>query len=204
MAKVTKDKKRPLSAYNIFCQNEELRTKIQTEHKDWNSGEVLAELGAMWKKLSDDDKKPYQDLADKSKEEFNEYKKNNPSDNYDYQQVLKRPKSSYMHFSNNKEIREKIRAEHPEWKVTDIASHLGKQWNSMAEKQRKVWEDKAEQEKKDLQDNPIWVTKKKKKLVVKSTSENRLDALEKIVLELQHQLQIQKQEIETLTLKLEG
>ena len=48
-----------------------------------------------------------------------------------------------MHFSNDKDIREAIKKDHPEWKVTQMASHLGGMWNKMNPAEKKIWEDKA-------------------------------------------------------------
>ena len=108
MSKAIKEKKRPLTAYNFFCQSSDLRESIQKEHSDWSSALILKELGSKWKNLTDDEREPFNLLAIKEKEEFKEYKKANPSlySNYNYEQVLKRPKSSYMHFSNDVDIRE--------------------------------------------------------------------------------------------------
>lgn len=54
-----KDKKpRKKSAYNVFVQ-EKMPVFKEVPHK-----ERMGKIGALWKSLSDDDKKPFQDKAD--------------------------------------------------------------------------------------------------------------------------------------------
>jgi hypothetical protein len=66
--KAKKDKnapKRALSAYMFFSQD--WRERIKTENPDAGFGEVGKLLGAKWKELDDDEKKPYVELAAKDK-----------------------------------------------------------------------------------------------------------------------------------------
>lgn len=181
---MTNTKKRAPNAYNLFCQDEELRKSIKEINPDWASSEIMKELGLRWKSLSETDRKPFEESAQKAKELFLETK-----DNDDMVKVLKRPKSSYMHFSNNKPVRDKIKAEHPEWKVTEIASELGRMWNKMDAVMKKVWEDKAKEEKESLLSDPQYHWKKKKVSNKASSMEARISSLEKIVMELQHKIQ---------------
>jgi len=58
--------KRALSAYMFFSQD--WRERIKTENPDAGFGEVGKLLGAKWKELDDDEKKPYVDLAANDKE----------------------------------------------------------------------------------------------------------------------------------------
>ncbi|KAJ7584779.1 high mobility group box domain-containing protein [Mycena floridula] len=58
--------KRALSAYMFFSQD--WRERIKTENPDAGFGEVGKLLGAKWKELDDEEKKPYQDMATKDKE----------------------------------------------------------------------------------------------------------------------------------------
>jgi structure-specific recognition protein 1 len=66
--KKPKDKnapKRSLSAYMLFSQDE--RPKILAKNKNLKITEVAKEIGSSWAKLSDSDKKKYQDKAAKNK-----------------------------------------------------------------------------------------------------------------------------------------
>ncbi|KIJ34885.1 hypothetical protein M422DRAFT_60408 [Sphaerobolus stellatus SS14] len=61
--------KRPLSAYMYFSQD--WRERIKTENPDASFGEVGKLLGAKWKELDEEEKKPYveQAQADKGRHE---------------------------------------------------------------------------------------------------------------------------------------
>ncbi|KZP30028.1 hypothetical protein FIBSPDRAFT_908098 [Athelia psychrophila] len=57
--------KRALSAYMFFSQD--WRERIKTENPDAGFGEVGKLLGAKWKELDDEEKKPYVEMATKDK-----------------------------------------------------------------------------------------------------------------------------------------
>ncbi|KIL64601.1 hypothetical protein M378DRAFT_77996 [Amanita muscaria Koide BX008] len=57
--------KRPLSAYMFFSQD--WRERIKTENPDAGFGEVGKLLGAKWKELDDEEKKPYVERAAQDK-----------------------------------------------------------------------------------------------------------------------------------------
>ena len=46
------------------------RAEIKAAHPDWSLGDVGRELGKRWKELTEDDKKPYHDLAAKDAERY--------------------------------------------------------------------------------------------------------------------------------------
>ncbi|KAF9264535.1 hypothetical protein L218DRAFT_862558, partial [Marasmius fiardii PR-910] len=64
--KDTKTTKRPLSAYMLFSQD--WRERIKEENPEASFGEIGKLLGAKWRALDDDEKKPYTDQAAKAKE----------------------------------------------------------------------------------------------------------------------------------------
>ncbi|KAH0833983.1 high mobility group box domain-containing protein [Lanmaoa asiatica] len=64
--------KRALSAYMFFSQD--WRERIKTENPDAGFGEVGKLLGAKWKELDEDEKKPYLDMAAKDKARAEEEK----------------------------------------------------------------------------------------------------------------------------------
>jgi len=74
-AKAKKDKnapKRALSAYMFFSQD--WRERIKTENPDAGFGEVGKLLGAKWKELDEEEKKPYIEQAAKDKTRAEEEK----------------------------------------------------------------------------------------------------------------------------------
>ncbi|KIY48526.1 hypothetical protein FISHEDRAFT_25953, partial [Fistulina hepatica ATCC 64428] len=77
--------KRPLSAYMFFSQD--WRDRVRAENPDATFGEVGKLLGAKWKEMNDDDKKPYTQQAkadkvraEKEKEAYEKKKKSGGSD----------------------------------------------------------------------------------------------------------------------------
>ena len=60
--------KRAKSSYLFFCA--EKREEITKENPDKKAKEILKLLGDAWSKLSDSEKKKYQDMADKDKERY--------------------------------------------------------------------------------------------------------------------------------------
>ncbi|KAI8449560.1 high mobility group box domain-containing protein [Phakopsora pachyrhizi] len=57
--------KRPLSAYMYFSQD--WRERIKAENPEVSFGEIGRLLGQKWKSLSDEEKKPYEDMAGRDK-----------------------------------------------------------------------------------------------------------------------------------------
>merc|ERR1712060_175708 len=64
--------KRPQSAYFQFINAD--RAKIQEEHKITSIGEVAKKATELWKALSDEEKKPYEDQYQKDKAEYESWK----------------------------------------------------------------------------------------------------------------------------------
>ena len=60
--------KRAKSAYLFFCGDK--REQITKENPDKKAKDILKLLGDAWSKLSDADKKKYQEMADKDKERY--------------------------------------------------------------------------------------------------------------------------------------
>lgn len=58
--------KRPLSAYMFFSQD--WRERVKAENPDAGFGDVGRLLGTKWKEMSEDEKKPYIEMANKDKE----------------------------------------------------------------------------------------------------------------------------------------
>lgn len=72
--------KRPLSAYFIFMGKK--RTEVKEQNADLSTAQVAKKLGAMWKTMTPEDKKVYDDEAAKLKADYlvvkAEYDKNKP------------------------------------------------------------------------------------------------------------------------------
>ena len=53
------------SAYNFFVA--EKRNQVKDAHPDWKFGEISREVGRMWKELTEEQRKPYEEQAENSK-----------------------------------------------------------------------------------------------------------------------------------------
>ncbi|KAI9140871.1 high mobility group box domain-containing protein [Paraphysoderma sedebokerense] len=60
--------KRPLSGYFHFCA--EARDGVKSENPGLNVGEIAKILGAKWKELDENEKKPYNDKAKADKARY--------------------------------------------------------------------------------------------------------------------------------------
>lgn len=62
--------KRPKTSYLYFC--DEKRPLVKSQHPEFKVGEIMKELGKMWKELSDSDKAKYNELYQKDKARYEE------------------------------------------------------------------------------------------------------------------------------------
>ena len=71
--------KKPLTTYMLFCNDN--RSDVMKKNEGKSMGEISKILGEMWKKVSDSDKKKYQETNEKDKERYEEemaeFNKNN-------------------------------------------------------------------------------------------------------------------------------
>lgn len=66
--------KRPRSSYAFFMKD--MRQKIATEHPEKNPRELMADIAAVWRKITDQDKGKYVQMATEDKVRYEEEKKN--------------------------------------------------------------------------------------------------------------------------------
>jgi len=117
--------KRGLSAYMFFSQD--WRDRVKAENPEAGFGEIGKLLGAKWKELDEDEKKPYIDQAAKDK--------NAP----------KRALSAYMFFSQD--WRERIKAENPDAGFGEVGKLLGAKWKELDEDEKKPYVELAAKDK---------------------------------------------------------
>lgn len=70
-AKKKKDPNAPKAAsnaYMIFCK--EKRPKLKEEYEDYTFGQIGSKLGEIWRSMSSEEKKPFEDLATEDRERF--------------------------------------------------------------------------------------------------------------------------------------
>jgi hypothetical protein len=158
--------KRPLSAYLHFCAE---KRKAVAE-KASSLGETSKELARLWAETSVDDRKPYADLAEVSKSEYEAKKAEwtnecqeilaksgkssgrattagKKSSTSIAKDTVKRPLSSYLFFCSSKrpEAAEKFD------RLGDISKELGRMWSEVTPEERKVFDDMASEDKERYQ-----------------------------------------------------
>lgn len=137
--KEPKKKKRSPSAYALFQKM--AKDKIQEaagEDADFKTRQQTA--SKMWKEMSTEDKKVFQDEAKKLKDEFK------ASQVPKGPQKPKRPMSAWLIFCGTR--RATIKAENPELKMTDIVKKMGEEWKAMSEEDKKEFNEQASEKKK--------------------------------------------------------
>jgi structure-specific recognition protein 1 len=72
--------KRARSAYNFFC--EEQRSKIVKDNPGVKPTDVMKLLGNLWKDISEDQKKKYEELAAKDKDRYQKEKDDSDGDSH--------------------------------------------------------------------------------------------------------------------------
>lgn len=125
--------KRPLTAYFRFSRDK--RDEVKAQFPSLKVTEIAKKLGEMWK--TTEDKSQWENEARAEREERSA----------SIEQKPKRAKSAYIFFCQ--EMRDGIRKEHPEFKMTDVTKELGRMWkNDYAdEKKRAKWVELAKAEK---------------------------------------------------------
>lgn len=127
--------KKPRSSYIFFSK--ERSKAIKEEDNNIPITEISKQVGREWKKMTPQDKKKYEKLAADDKIRYTgEMKDYTPPVVPDVEVKAKpkgpkRPLSAYMLFQ--KANREKVKAENPEMKVTEMAKVFGRMWKEAKE-----------------------------------------------------------------------
>lgn len=153
--------KRPTSSYLHFCA--EKRSEVTKTAS--SLGETSKELARLWAEMSEQDRKPYQDLADQSKEEYESKKAawieecrgiskkastRKPTktivastSSMNLGDAPKRPRSAYVLFSSSKrpEVGKRFS------RLGDVTKELARMWKEASPDERKVFEEMASEDK---------------------------------------------------------
>jgi hypothetical protein len=133
--------KRSLSSYIFFCNDK--REEIKKNNPEMKTTEIMAEMGKLWKVLSDKKKKPYEDKAAEDKKRYEEEMKNYvPEEGSKKKKTKSGSLSSYILFC--KDNYNKVKTENPTMKGSDIMKNLAVMWKSLNEDEKKVFTEKAE------------------------------------------------------------
>lgn len=133
--------KKPLSAYFLFSAEE--RLKVKAEYPDYSITEVAKELGRRWAAIDPAIKQSYEQRYQGSRRQYEQQmqaykpqkKKKDPN-------APKQPLSAYFLFSQ--EERNKVKGEHPNFSICEIAKELGRRWADMTPEMKQHYQQKAE------------------------------------------------------------
>ena len=134
--------KKPLSAYFLFSQEE--RLKVKAEFPDYSITEVAKELGRRWAQIDPAIKQSYEQRYQESRRQYEQAlqaykpqkKKKDPN-------APKQPLSAYFLFSQEERL--KVKAEHPNYSICEIAKELGRRWADMNPEVKQHYQQKAEE-----------------------------------------------------------
>ena len=166
--------KRPLTAYMYFCQ--EKRPEIKKQHPDMNGSAITSELASQWKKLTPEQKAPFdaKQAADKTRYEGEKSsgvvtEKKTEKKTTKSEAVVEQKKESkkkevkkteqpqtpgYKYFVNDQS--EEVLSENPDWNSKKVLAEVNKRWAELSSKDKKEYEDEAlaerEEEELELED----------------------------------------------------
>ena len=157
--------KRPLSAYFLFMGKK--RAEVKEQNANFSTAEVAKHLGAMWKSMSAEDRKEYDDEAAKLKAEYAvvkaEYDKTKPPSEYEtdesdtggkgkkkkkspYPDAPKRGLSAYMFYVA--EVRNSVKEANPNLSFGALSKLIGQNWKNCGEDVKAKFNERAAADKK--------------------------------------------------------
>eukprot|EP01024_Parvocaulis_polyphysoides_P075117 TRINITY_DN96_c0_g1_i1.p2 TRINITY_DN96_c0_g1~~TRINITY_DN96_c0_g1_i1.p2 ORF type:complete len:269 (+),score=54.24 TRINITY_DN96_c0_g1_i1:30-809(+) len=129
--KQTTKLKKPLNRYHLFMR--EAFSKISKEEK---GNPIMQKIAAQWKAMSEQEKQPYAEQAEKLKKEFEQL---NPVQRP--VKSLKRAPSGYQIFL--KEKKPDVKQQNPDMRPVDLRRELSTQWKALNETQKQEYKQKA-------------------------------------------------------------
>ncbi|CAI5732465.1 unnamed protein product [Hyaloperonospora brassicae] len=134
--------KRALSAFMFFSND--IRDTVKKEMPELQFLEISSEIGRRWKKITDEERRPYDELAAADKRRYMEEKEDYvPDPSFEATKGTRKKKdpnapkralSAYFFFCND--IRQETRDENPSKKITEIATLLAEKWRALPDKKR--------------------------------------------------------------------
>jgi|UniRef100_K3WX01 hypothetical protein len=134
--------KRALSAFMFFSND--IRDTVKREMPELEFLQISSEIGRRWKEISEEDRRPYDELAAADKKRYLEEKEDYvPDPSFESSKSSRKKKdpnapkralSAYFFFCN--EIRDSVRSQNPNMKITEIATLLAAKWRELPEKKR--------------------------------------------------------------------
>ncbi|KAE8889627.1 hypothetical protein PF003_g26379 [Phytophthora fragariae] len=140
-----KDKNAPKRALSAFMfYSNDIRETVKKEMPELAFLQISSEIGRRWKQISDEERRPYDELAAADKRRYQEEKEDYvPDPSFETTKgsrkkkdpnAPKRALSAYFFFCN--EIRQEVRDENPNKRITEIAPLLAERWRALPDKKR--------------------------------------------------------------------
>ena len=133
--------KKPLSAYFLFSQEE--RLKVKAEFPDYSITEVAKELGRRWAQIDPAIKQSYEQRYQESRRQYEQALQDYKPEKKKKYLNVPRPLSAYFLFSQEERL--KVKAEHPNYSICEIAKTLGRRWADMNPEVKQHYQQKAEE-----------------------------------------------------------
>uniref|UniRef100_A0AAV1V2I6 HMG box domain-containing protein n=1 Tax=Peronospora matthiolae TaxID=2874970 RepID=A0AAV1V2I6_9STRA len=134
--------KRALSAFMFFSND--IRDTVKKEMPELQFLEISSEIGRRWKKITDEERRPYDELAAADKRRYMEEKEDYvPDPSFETTKGTRKKKdpnapkralSAYFFFCND--MRQETRDENPSKKITEIATLSAEKWRALPDKKR--------------------------------------------------------------------
>lgn len=146
--------KKPLSAYFLYANDK--RDEIRREFPEMSTTDVAKESGRRWAQLSPEEKEKYESRSKESKSEYDQAMSSYvPTQMYQqpatkHQKKVKDPNapkpplSAYFLFGNAE--RDRVRKEHPEMTMPEIAKQLGKEWATLSQEEKQPYQQKSDED----------------------------------------------------------
>lgn len=138
----------------MFFSND-IRETVKKEMPELAFLQISSEIGRRWKKISDEERRPYDELAAADKRRYQEEKEDYvPDPSFETTKgsrkkkdpnAPKRALSAYFFFCND--IRQEVRDENPNKKITEIATLLAERWRALPDKKRAKYQKMHEEAK---------------------------------------------------------
>lgn len=130
--------KRAANAYMLFSVQH--RAQVIKQNPSLSFGDIGKQVAAKWKTLSANEKKPFETLANKAKEEVARQKAAIPP-------KPKRPLNAYILFAND--VRPQLQAKNPSMKIPELGKLVGERWKSLSAADKAKYKAKEEAGKKN-------------------------------------------------------
>ncbi len=145
----SKKQKRARSAYTLFTMDEAVKSAVKQENPDADFGALSKLMGAKWKTLSAEEKKPYQEASEQEKATLATVTVSTTTTTT-VVKTRKRARSAYTLYSSDPAVREAVKTAHPDADFGSQSKIIATQWKELPEEQKKKYQEASDQEKAEM------------------------------------------------------